>query len=211
MPGGSKRRLTLCDCGANIAQEAKLTGPAVAEFLLDAEGRISFSRLRAGLPPEHALWEICTGQDLVELQLRIAAGEALPPAVKHAQPTGNAAEAHVYAELPPGGARGEPLHIKALRWPVVAPGALRVETDLAVGAKSGTDYDPLVGKVVTYGPTRHQALLTLDRVLAEATIEPLPTNLPFLREILADESFRAGQYDAEFAERLLAELRAAPR
>jgi acetyl/propionyl-CoA carboxylase alpha subunit len=211
LPDGMRRRLSLCDCAASIAREANLSGPATAEFLVDADGRISFSRLVAGLPPEHALWEMCTGQDVVELQLRIAAGEALPSGITRAQPAGNAAEAHVYAELPPGGGRGEPLDIKALRWPVVAPGALRIETDLAVGAKSGTDYDPLVGKVIAYGQTRHQALLTLDRVLAEAIIEPLPTNLPFLREILGHESYRAGQYDSEFADLLLAELRAAPR
>lgn len=210
LPGGAQRRQALYESATIIAKEAGIAGTATAEFLIDTRGQIHFSRLRLGLPAEHALWEMCTGLDLVEAQLRLASGEALPAEIGR-QPSGNAAEAHIYAELPPNHARTEPFDIKALRWPVVAPGALRIETDLAVGARAGTNYDLLVGKVLAYGQSRHQALLTLDRVLAEATIDPLPTNLPFLREILGDESFRAGQYDSDFAQRLLAELRAAPR
>jgi acetyl/propionyl-CoA carboxylase alpha subunit len=100
--------------------------------------------------------------------------------------------------------------ITALRWPMVAPGCLRIETELAVGhAPPGPSADAghLMAKIAAYGQTRHQALLTLDRVLAESVIAPLTTNLDLLRSILADEAFRAGQYDSGSQARLQAELK----
>jgi 3-methylcrotonyl-CoA carboxylase alpha subunit len=192
---------TLCDAALRIAREAGLVGAGIAEFLLDSQGRLFFSHLRAGLPPEHALAEMCCNLDLVEIQLRLAAGERLPPEGRRAQPTGHAAEARVIATAE-NHVQSPAESITTLRWPVVAPGCLRVETELAVGHRPATDGDRLVAKIAAYGQTRHQALLTLDRVLAEATIEPIATNLDFLRSVLADESFRAGQYDSGFADRL---------
>jgi 3-methylcrotonyl-CoA carboxylase alpha subunit len=200
------KRQALWDAATRVAREGGVIGPAIAEFVLDCDNRLAFTRLRAGLPLEHALCEMSAGLDLVEAQIEVAAGGQLPAAVRNAQPSGNAVQARLATAR--GGERqsdGDGA-LETLRWPVMAPGTLRVETDLAAGARPGTDYDPLVARVIAYGQTRHQALLTLDRVLAEATIEPLTTNLALLRRILADESFRAGQYDAEFVERMSSEL-----
>jgi 3-methylcrotonyl-CoA carboxylase alpha subunit len=206
LPKGALKRQILCDAACRVAKEGGITGAASAEFLLDPDGRLAFTRLRPGLPLEHALAEMCAGLDMVEAQIRVAAGERLPSEIRCAQPSGNAVQARLRA-LP---RRSEPEAgsdaIMALRWPTLAPGTLRVETDLTVGARAGTDHDLLVARVVTYAQTRHQALLTLDRVLAEATIEPLETNISLLRQVIADESYRAGQYDAEFVERLSSEL-----
>jgi acetyl/propionyl-CoA carboxylase alpha subunit len=192
----------LCDAALRVAREAQLVGTGIAEFLLDSDGRTFFTGLRAGLPPEHALAEMCCNLDMVEMQLRIAAGERMPADGRRAQPTGHAAEARI--EVVPHGPEATAA-IETLRWPMVAPGCLRLETDLAVGHRPRTEIDPLMAKIAAYGQTRHQALLTLDRVLAEALILPLTTNLDFLRSILAHESFRAGQYDNGFAERVRAE------
>jgi acetyl/propionyl-CoA carboxylase alpha subunit len=207
LPGGDQKRRAMCDAATRVAADGGLVGAATADFLLDAEGRLYFARLRPGLPREHVLAEMCAHIDLVEIQIRIAAGERMPAEALRAQPTGNAVEGRIYAEDAESGAVSAPTEITALRWPMVAPGSLRVETDLAAGARVATDLDPLVAKVTAYGQTRHQALLTLDRVLAEATIEPLATNLQFVREILGDEAYRAGQYDTGFAERLQADLK----
>jgi acetyl/propionyl-CoA carboxylase alpha subunit len=206
LPNGVLKRQALWDAATRVAREGGVIGPAIAEFVLDCDNRLAFTRLRAGLPLEHALCEMSAGLDLVEAQIEVAAGGQLPAAVRNAQPSGNAVQARLATAR--GGERqsdGDGA-LETLRWPVMAPGTLRVETDLAAGARPGTDYDPLVARVIAYGQTRHQALLTLDRVLAEATIEPLTTNLALLRRILADESFRAGQYDAEFVERMSSEL-----
>jgi acetyl/propionyl-CoA carboxylase alpha subunit len=191
-----------CDAALRVAREAGLVGTGIAEFLQGSDGRMFFTGLQAGLPPEHALAEMCCNLDMVEMQLRLAAGERMPAEGRRAQPTGHAAEARI--EVVPHGPEATAA-IETLRWPMVAPGCLRLETDLAVGHRPRTELDPLMAKIAAYGQTRHQALLTLDRVLAEALIVPLTTNLDFLRSILAHESFRAGQYDNGFAERVRAE------
>src|SRR5262249_45120185 len=144
---------------------------------------------------------------LVELQLRIASGEALPENALRVQQTGHAIQARLYAE--PGDAGTAPAELVALRWPMLAPGRLRVDSDLALGSRYPDAVKPLIARIVGYGPTRHQALLALDRALAEATLDALPTNLQRLRDVLADESFRAGQFDCEFAARLAAQPPAA--
>jgi acetyl-CoA carboxylase biotin carboxylase subunit/3-methylcrotonyl-CoA carboxylase alpha subunit len=210
LPDGTLKRQILWDAACRVAREGGLTGAASVEFCLDTAARLAFVRLRPGLPLEHALADMCAGIDAVEAQIRVAAGEPLPQDVRRAQPSGHAIQARVFAAPGDAEASSAPRELQTLRWPMLAPGTLRVETDLTVGALPGTDYDPLVARVVAYGQTRHQAVLTLDRALAETTIEPLSTNIAELRQILGDESFRAGQYDAEFAERLSAQLRDSP-
>jgi acetyl/propionyl-CoA carboxylase alpha subunit len=127
--------------------------------------------------------------------------------VLRAQATGHAMLARLFAAEQPDAARDAAPVLVALRWPTVAPGRLRVDSDLAPGASPRLDRDGSLAKLVAFGPTRHQALLTLDRVLAEAVLEPPMADLQRLRAILADEAFRAGQYDESCAERVLAELR----
>jgi acetyl-CoA carboxylase biotin carboxylase subunit/3-methylcrotonyl-CoA carboxylase alpha subunit len=199
------RRLGLFEAALRIAQEAGFYGAGTAEFIVDAEGRAYFMEWTPRLQVEHAVTEMCTGLDLVELQLRIATGEALPNSVLRAEPRGHAIEARIYAEDPTKDFAPRPGEVKTLRWPTLAPGSLRIESAVAVGSKVTDHYDMLVAKVITFGATRHQAILTLDRVLAETEIEPLTTNLNFLRQVLGHEAFRAGQYDTDFVQRLLEE------
>ncbi len=203
--GGDDKRLALFDSALRIGREANYFSTGTAEFMLDAQGAFYFMEWNPRLQVEHAVTEMCTGLDLVELQLRIALGEPLPKEVLRAEPRGHAMEARLYAEDPYKGFLPRPGEVKTLRWPPLAPGALRVESGVGPGSKVTAFYDPLVAKLVSFGATRHQALLTLDRVLAETEIEPLATNITFLREVLAHDSFRAGQYDTGFTERLLAE------
>ena len=199
------RRLSLFDAALRIAQEAGYYNAGTAEFIVDAEGRFYFMEWNPRLQVEHAVTEMCTGLDLVELQLRIAAGEPLPNEALRAEPRGHAIEARIYAEDPAKDFLPKPGEIKSLRWPTLAPGALRIESGITVGSQVSHYYDPMIAKVITFGATRHQAILTLDRVLAETEIEPLVTNLAFLRSVLAHEAFRAGQYDTDFVRRLIEE------
>ncbi len=201
-PRGAQRQLALRDAAIRIASEAGLRGTGAADFVLDLDGRLYLSGLRPALAAEHATIEMCTGLDLVELQLKVAAGEPLGHETWRARGGGHAVQARIEAE----GTFQDAVEITGLRWPTVAPGSLRIDTELAPGSRAPVDVDPLLAKVTAYGPTRHQAVLTLDRVLAEATLEPVPTNLAFVREILSDESFRAGQYDTAFAAQLRSEL-----
>jgi acetyl/propionyl-CoA carboxylase alpha subunit len=137
------------------------------------------------------------GLDLVELQLRSAAGEALEDELGPLQGSGHAIEAEVRTSAAPP----EPAEVTEMRWPPAPQGRLRVEPSVHPGsivADSGT----LLLKTTSYAPVRHQALLSLDRILAATVVRPLETNVPLLRAVLADEALRAGQYDTELLERL---------
>jgi len=90
-----------------------------------------------------------------------------------------------------------------LRFPPVPAGKARIETGLAQGARVVPGYDALVAKITAFGPTRHQAALALDRVIAETIVAPFATNAPLVRRVLGHEAFRAGQYDATFVERMI--------
>jgi acetyl/propionyl-CoA carboxylase alpha subunit len=197
--GGELKREILWDSALRVARECSFRNVGTAEFLMDPEGRLHFRDFRPTLSPSHAAIEFCSGIDLVELQIRIAAGERLPDEVRRVQPSGHAFEAHLHARLN-GGTPDAEERITELRWPSVVTGKLRIETGLSVGARIGSVADAPLAKVATYGTTRHRALLTLDRVLAEAAIAPVTTNLDLLREILSDEAFQTGQYDATFSE-----------
>jgi acetyl/propionyl-CoA carboxylase alpha subunit len=192
---------TLRGGALQISGEAKLQGLGTAWFGLDVEGNIRFERFVAGLPIGCSITELCTGLDLVELQLRLAAGERMPSEALRVQPSGHAMEARLFAE-------GQSEHdtdsvvVTELRWPTMPSSKLRLETDLAVGAgyRSGPRFS--VARIAAHGAARHRSLLVLDRALAETVIKPLRTNLGFLRKILADDSFRTGQYDDTLVARL---------
>src|SRR5690606_9451348 len=133
-----------------------------------------------------------------ELQLRIAAGEPLPFRQEEVRLRGHAVEARVYAEdpardfLPTGG------RILALREP--AGSGVRVDSGLAEGVVVGSDYDPMLAKVVTWAPDRAGALAALDRALGSTVILGVTTNIAFLRGLLSDPAVRDGRLDTGLVE-----------
>jgi acetyl/propionyl-CoA carboxylase alpha subunit len=157
--------------------------------------------VNARLQVEHPVTEYVTGLDLVEAQLRVAAGEALPEAVKTARPRGHAVEVRVYAEEPRKGFLPRPGPIDELAWPASTEN-VRVDSGVEKGSKVTPYYDPMIAKVIAYGPTREEAITRLDGALAETKIGPCVTNVEFLRDVLHDDRFRAGDYDTLFAEAL---------
>jgi acetyl/propionyl-CoA carboxylase alpha subunit len=154
---------------------------------------------------EHVVTEMVTGLDLVELQLRVAAGERLPDLNAIARRGhGHAIEARVYAEDPSKGFLPKPGPIDALDWGggmgEAQTASLRIESGVRAGSVVTPHYDPMIAKVVAWGETRAAAIAALDEALAGTTIAPCTTNLAFLRKILADEAFRQGRYDTTLAE-----------
>jgi len=200
LPNRQLKRDTLWSVATAAALEGGLVGSAAIELALDPSSRIHFLRVRPGLPPSHALSEVCGNVDLVEAELRIAAGEGMPTFIRCVQPSGHAIEARLM--LAPGTSASD-APVTALHWPVMPKGALRIETALAVGQPVRVDPAQPLARIIAHGQTRHQALLTLDRVIAEAVVEPASTNAAGLRLLLADESYRAGQYDDAFIDRTL--------
>lgn len=200
---GEEIREALFEAAIRLMDEANYENAGTCEFILDAHGKFYFLEVNARLQVEHPVTEECTGLDLVEWQFRIAAGESITPEVMGVIPSGHAVEARIYAEDPTRGFLPSPGKVDELRFPPGPPGQVRIESGIAAGLTVTPHYDPLVAKVITYAATRHQALLLLDRTLAETVIQPLKTNLSFLRDVLRHESFRAGQYDTTFAENLV--------
>jgi acetyl-CoA carboxylase biotin carboxylase subunit/3-methylcrotonyl-CoA carboxylase alpha subunit len=202
---GEARRRALHESALRVVKHVGYVGAGTCEFIADASGNLYFLEVNARLQVEHPVTEMVTGLDLVELQLRVAAGEKLPDLTR-LQRKGHAVEVRVYAEDPSKGFIPKPGSIDELVW---AGGAgevqtpkLRVESGVRAGNKVTPFYDPMIAKVVAWGETRDGALDELDRALAGTTIAPCTTNLSFLRRVLADDAFRAGRYDTKFAEAL---------
>jgi acetyl-CoA carboxylase biotin carboxylase subunit/3-methylcrotonyl-CoA carboxylase alpha subunit len=200
---GETRRRELYAAALRVVTKVGYVGAGTCEFIADANGDLFFLEVNARLQVEHPVTEMVTGLDLVELQLRVAAGEALPDLTR-VERRGHAIEARVYAEDPAKGFIPKPGPIDELSWASgageVQSRALRVESGVRAGNKVTPFYDPMVAKLVAWGETREAAIAELDRAIAGTTLAPCVTNLPFLRKVLASDEFRAGAYDTKFAE-----------
>ncbi len=181
---------TLDDAAVAFAAAIGYVGAGTAEFLVEGD-KAFFLELNGRIQVEHPVTEAVTGLDLVEQQLRIAAGERLAPH-RHAA-AGHAVEARLYAEdprtfLPQTGM------IERLR----LPGGVRVDAGVVEGDEVGSRYDPLLAKLIAHGADRREALERLGAALAETTVEGVVTNLPFLRWLIAHPAFREGQVTTAF-------------
>jgi 3-methylcrotonyl-CoA carboxylase alpha subunit len=200
---GEARRRELHAAALRVVKSVGYLGAGTCEFIADARGDLFFLEVNARLQVEHPVTEMVTGLDLVELQLRVAAGEPLPDLSKVVR-TGHAVEARVYAEDPSKGFIPKPGSIDELVWAGGAgeaqTRALRIESGVRAGSKVTPFYDPMIAKVAAWGETRSAAIDALASALAGTTIAPCTTNVAFLRDLLASSEFRAGAYDTRFAE-----------
>jgi acetyl-CoA carboxylase biotin carboxylase subunit/3-methylcrotonyl-CoA carboxylase alpha subunit len=204
---GEARRQALFDAALRVVTSAGYVNAGTVEFVADESGQLYFLEVNARLQVEHCVTEMCTGLDLVEQQIRVAAGERLAPEVLSVARRGASVEARVYAENPAKKFIPQPGKLVKLVWPEGAED-LRVETGVTEGLEVTPFYDPLLAKIVAYGATRQEAIDRLDRALAETTLElvgpagPAATNLEFLRKVLVSPEFVAGKYDTSLAEAL---------
>jgi acetyl/propionyl-CoA carboxylase alpha subunit len=208
---GEARRQALFADALRIVTSVGYIGAGTVEFVASQEGELFFLEVNARLQVEHCVTEMCTGIDLVEQQIRVAAGEALSPAILGATRRGHAIEVRLYAEDPAKKFAPQPGRIDKLAFPAVEAD-LRVETGVAQGLEVTPFYDPLLAKIVAHAESREGAIARLDRALAETTLDlvgpagPAATNLAFLRQVLAAAPFAAGAYDTTFAEALAKDL-----
>jgi acetyl/propionyl-CoA carboxylase alpha subunit len=175
------------------------TGAGTVEFVLDQEGRFAFLEVNTRLQVEHPVTELVTGLDLVELQLRLAQGEPLPPEVTGARIDGHAIEARLYAEDVAAGFRPATGVLHRVRVPD-APG-VRVDSGVADGSVVGPHYDPMLAKVVAHGRTRGEAARRLARALQQAQLHGVTTNRDLLVGVLRSQEFLAGRTDTGFLTR----------
>ncbi|HEY2440849.1 MAG TPA: biotin/lipoyl-containing protein, partial [Solirubrobacteraceae bacterium] len=192
-------RATLGSEAVALARAAGYVNAGTVEFIADFHdpAKHYFLEMNARLQVEHPVTELVTGLDLVELQLRIAAGEPLPLAQADVTLTGHAIEARINAEdaerdfLPAAG--------RILAY--ARPPGVRVDDGIEVGSVVDTSYDSLLAKVIVHGDDRDQALGRLERALRGLTVLGVTTTTGFLRGLLADDAVRAGQLDTGLVER----------
>ena len=190
-----------------VARSVGYVGAGTVELLVsgDAPDDVFFLEMNTRLQVEHPVTELVTGLDLVEWQLRVAAGEPLGLRQADVRMTGHAVEARVYAEDPSRGSLPTNGTVLVLEEP--SGDGIRVDSALVPGLTVTSHYDPLLAKVIAWGHDRTQALARLDAALAATTVLGLPTNINLLRRILADPDVRAGRLDTGLLERLLPDLR----
>ena len=205
--GGADRRSKLWNAALSVVRAADYRGAGTVEFVANAAGELFFLEVNARLQVEHPVTELVTGLDLVELQLRVAAGEGLPVAALAPQFEGHAIEARLYAEDPLKGFLPQPGTLRRFDLPNDLPG-VRIDSGVVAGQEITPHYDPMLAKVAAHGRTREEALERLEAALAACRIElvgpkgPRATNLAFLQKILNSAEFRGGQYDTSVAETL---------
>ncbi|HNM47181.1 MAG TPA: 3-methylcrotonyl-CoA carboxylase, partial [Candidatus Sumerlaeota bacterium] len=171
-------------------------GAGTLEFLLDDAGEFYFMEMNTRLQVEHPVTEAITGLDLVELQLRVAAGEPLPMRQEDVTFSGHAIEVRLCAEdaahdfMPQSG--------RMLRWQ--APAALRVEDALESGCEIPPFYDSMIAKLIVHADTREAAIARMKRALREFVVDGVKSTIPFHLEVMDNELFKKGTFGTDFLE-----------
>jgi acetyl-CoA carboxylase biotin carboxylase subunit len=195
-------RRRMGEVAVRVARAAGYSNAGTVEFLVDQEKNFYFLEMNTRLQVEHPVTELITGFDLVDLQIRIAAGEKLPFRQEDVLIRGHAIECRIYAEDPDNNYFPSPGKITMLQTPA-GPG-VRLDSGVYEGWTVPIDYDPLLAKLIGYGEDRAQAISRLRRALEELFVAGIKTNVGLFRRILGDENFQAGKIDTGYLERLLA-------
>ncbi|RPK83534.1 Acetyl-/propionyl-coenzyme A carboxylase alpha chain [Streptomyces sp. ADI98-10] len=194
-------RAAMGEAAVQAARSCGYAGAGTVEFIVPGDDPASyyFMEMNTRLQVEHPVTELITGLDLVEWQLRVAAGERLPYAQQDIKLNGWAIEARVCAEDPSRGFLPSGGTVLALREP--QGGGVRTDSGLSEGVPVGSLYDPMLSKVIAYGPDRATALRKLRAALADTVILGVPTNAGFLRRLLAHPDVVSGDLDTGLVER----------
>jgi acetyl-CoA/propionyl-CoA carboxylase biotin carboxyl carrier protein len=195
----TRERIGAAAC--DTARSVDYAGAGTVEFIVSADrpDEFFFMEMNTRLQVEHPVTELVTGIDLVEQQLRVAAGHPLTLAQSDIVLRGHAIEARVYAEDPVNGflpTGGTVLDVAEPHGP-----GIRVDSGIRAGSVIGSDYDPMLAKVIGHGADRAAALRTLDRALAGTAVLGVTTNIEFLRFLLADPDVAAGRLDTGLLDR----------
>lgn len=193
-------RAAMAAAAVTAARAVGYVGAGTIEFLVDEAERFYFMEMNTRLQVEHPVTESITGLDLVEWQLRVAQGEALPAQFQSLAPRGAAIEARLYAEDPSHGYLPSVGHIAHLRWPQAEEG-LRLDVGVDAGDDVSPFYDPMLGKIIAWGVTREDARRRLTLALADIEIAGVATNRALLASVLADADFKAAYVATDFLER----------
>jgi acetyl-CoA/propionyl-CoA carboxylase, biotin carboxylase, biotin carboxyl carrier protein len=202
-------RRRLGDAALATARSVDYTGVGTVEFIVSSRlpDEFFFMEMNTRLQVEHPVTELVTGLDLVEQQLLVASGERLTSDVTNVKATGHAVEARIYAESPQRGFLPTVGRVLALREPTLE--GVRVDSSLRDDLVVSSEYDPLLAKIIAWGPDRARAFERLHDALRESVIFGVETNASFLARLVVDRDVLSGHMDTGLIERELSRLVAA--
>ena len=198
------RRRAMSAAAVDAAQAVAYVGAGTVEFIANQDGSFYFMEMNTRLQVEHPVTEMITGTDLVEWQLRVAAGERLPRLQSELSITGHAIEARIYAENPDKGFLPSTGRLEFLQMPAAteyAPGPVRIDAGVRQGDMISPFYDPMIAKLIVHGTDRAEALARMSRALAEFQVVGPATNVAFLKRLIASEAFAQADLDTGLIER----------
>jgi len=182
------------------AQAIGYQGAGTVEFLLDVDGSFYFMEMNTRLQVEHPVTEMISGQDLVEWQLRVAAGETLPKTQQELTINGHAFEARIYAEDPSNDFLPATGQLNLLKTPLESQ-HVRIDTGVRQGDEVSVFYDPMIAKLIVWDENRDKALQRLTKALREYRIDGVTTNIEFLYNLATTEAFKSADIDTGFIEK----------
>jgi 3-methylcrotonyl-CoA carboxylase alpha subunit len=189
-----------------IARQIAYRNAGTVEFLYEESGNgFFFMEMNTRLQVEHPVTELITGLDLVELQLRVAAGERLAMTQEQVRAAGHAVEARIYAEDPAQGFLPQTGIVHDVAWPQAGGGAIRVDAGIVLGSTVTRFYDAMIAKAIAWGESRARAIEALREALGGSVLFGLKTNKGFLLSVLSDERFAARAPNTGFLDTLAPE------
>jgi 3-methylcrotonyl-CoA carboxylase alpha subunit len=210
----AQRRRAMGEAAVAAARAVGYVGAGTVEFIVDADGTFYFMEMNTRLQVEHPVTEMITGHDLVEWQLRVAAGEKLPLAQEELEIRGHAIEARVYAENPDKGFLPAIGTLKYVATPAAVefrrnaddnafhdPAPVRIDSGVRAGDAISPHYDPMIAKLIVWGEDRAQAIARMRGALGQFHIVGLANNVDFLARLMDDPTFVAADLDTGLIER----------
>jgi acetyl-CoA carboxylase biotin carboxylase subunit len=182
-----------------VAKSCDYLGAGTVEFLLDENNNFYFLEMNTRLQVEHPVTELITGTDLVEMQIKVARGEALTIKQEDLEIKGHALELRVYAEDPMNDFLPSVGHLDVYQLPI--GDGIRVDNGFEQGMDIPIYYDPMLAKLITYGKTREEAIQLMIKAIANYHVEGVSTTLPFGAFVCEHEAFRSGNFDTHFVKK----------
>ena len=191
-------RQSICQAAVKAAKHVNYENAGTVEFIMGENGDFYFLEMNTRLQVEHPVTESITGLDLVEWQLKVASGEVIPLKQSEIHPKGHAIEYRIYAEDPktfypsPGLIDG---------WSLPEEDGIRIDSGYGPGLKVTPFYDPMIAKLIVTASTRDEAIQLTTTYLEKVEITGIKTNIPLLKEIVQNNSFKEGSYNTSFLQK----------
>jgi 3-methylcrotonyl-CoA carboxylase alpha subunit len=217
-PGMTKAlRKRMGEAAVTAARAVGYHGAGKVEFIVPSSQELNnetpfyFMEMNTRLQVEHPVTEAITGLDLVEWQLRVAAGEALPKKQSDLSISGHSIEVRLYAEDPAVGFLPSPGKIHALKWPELSNDGLRIDTGVAAGGEVSRFYDPMIAKLIVKANSRDCAIERMAQALKQTAVLGVKTNAGFLTDLVMHPGFAQGGVDTGFIDAHMTELSSSQR